>query len=216
MPENLVINSQSSQKINLKNILIIVVVFILLIGGGVTVWLLLGNPSTTLPSRTPTSTPSADTSTPSAQKDKTANWKTYKTSRQNASNFIVNYPNDWVIQVGPEITFHPKGQTYPNIRISGGTGYSAEALYNSWKDGIDLELKEEVTTLANTEAKVLSGVIKNETDPTVKKVQVTYLLMELDDKEEVYYFILAYKGEVRNNNMKEMFNKVISTFEFVD
>src|SRR3990170_1466622 len=66
------------RKINWKFILIGIFVVTLFIGGGVAIWLLLNRPSTQPPSKTPASTSSAQTSTPSAQKDETADWKTIR------------------------------------------------------------------------------------------------------------------------------------------
>lgn len=79
MPEITQSNSlELPRKINWKNILIILVIVILLIGGGVGIWFLLNQPTTQPPTKTPTSTSSAKTATPSAQTDKTEDWKTYE------------------------------------------------------------------------------------------------------------------------------------------
>ena len=86
MPEILQVKSpEPSRKINWKNILITVVVLVLLIGGGVGIWILLKQPSTQPPSQT-------SIATSSAEKDETANWKTF-TSKDN--NYTIKYPNNW-------------------------------------------------------------------------------------------------------------------------
>ncbi|OGY27544.1 MAG: hypothetical protein A2Z42_03035 [Candidatus Woykebacteria bacterium RBG_19FT_COMBO_43_10] len=90
MPENLQTGGdqpKSPRKINFQFILIGLFVVTLLIGGGVAIWLLLNHPSTKLPTQT-------STSATSAEKDETANWKTYKNEK---IGITFNYPNNWTL-----------------------------------------------------------------------------------------------------------------------
>jgi hypothetical protein len=85
----------TSQGINWKNILIGAVIGAALVGVGLLIFYLYqGSSEETTTTTTKTSTPSAKTATPSAEKDETANWKTYKNEQ---AQFALDYPPDWVV-----------------------------------------------------------------------------------------------------------------------
>ena len=71
-------------------------------------------------------------------------------------------------------------------------------------------MNEGLIKVANKEAKVLSGTINEET----KNIKTIYVLLELDDKDEVYYFNLVYESGVKDKQIEDIFNNMLSTFRF--
>ena len=90
-------NTGVNNSINWKRVLITVVIGAVIVGLGVIVFLFLQpKPTEPAPVTTKEATSSATTTTPSAEKDETADWKTYS-----SKNFSFKYPPSWKQVIAP-------------------------------------------------------------------------------------------------------------------
>lgn len=210
MPENLPPETnqpQQFQKINWKNVLIGVLVGILLIGGGVAVWLLLGNPSTSLPSKTPTATPPAETSTPSSQIDETADWKTYEgetipVSFKIPSNYSVEEQKGKIAN-----TFY-EGL----ITVKDEKGESVFSVVNSASFPLVYPLKKDDIVIDGVKGTKTSWVYykdpKNLNSGPEDRSDPRFITISFDEKD----FYISSASYSKDN--EELMNKVLSTFRF--
>ncbi|MDP2720450.1 MAG: hypothetical protein Q8O75_00700 [bacterium] len=228
MPENLQPETNQpkpSHKINWKNILIGVVVGILLIGGGVAIWLMLGQPSTKLPSQTPISTPSSQTSTPSAQKDETAGWKTYKDE-----SISIKYPASWNRYDSiSEPSFSEKdpssvspGLVVPTVAILSSPDLSVyntdfDGLFDAntgdtWDSGAKHYEKLENLNVDGQKAVWIRQTLNPDIPSSGPSIDHVYAFKD----SKIYEISLWTNDEGELKNYTNIFKKILSTFKFLD
>ncbi|MDP2720449.1 MAG: hypothetical protein Q8O75_00695 [bacterium] len=218
MPEDPQISAdqpQSSRKINWKKILIVVAIAILLIGGGVAVWLLVGQPSTTPPSKTPTSTPSAETSTPSAQVDETANWKTYTSEiggqiQRSGENITLKisyqHPKDFKLIQIEGVDILTNDQNYTGALMTPGSIeiFTSVGGSGSFNEGTTI-------LLGDKSAKRLSKTTQK--TGSYERTTVTYSVENADDKGNNFILYCAYLPK-QNLNPEKTCDRIAATFRF--
>jgi hypothetical protein len=189
--------TSNKKAINWKRVLIVALVGAIVIGLGVLIFLILQPKE-----ETPTT---ANKATPSAKKDETADWKTYT-----GKYYTFKYPTDWKIEtatlpdelrlVSPDLVVDESG---PLIIVKSGTMVK---LYLT--PGSDRDLKEYLheysieTTLGGEKA------IRSSSDDS----HTAYFVVN----NGKFYQIPRLYPAGKQSEYEDIFNKILSTFKFLD
>jgi hypothetical protein len=192
---------EQPNKINFKNILIGVVIGAVLIGLGIVIFLLL-QPKEGPTSPTKKATPSAKVSTPPAKKDETADWNVYT-----GAYYTFKYPSNWKIETGyttdelrlvsPDLV----AETGPLITIKAGT------MIRLYPPGANRDLKDYLHE--NSTETTLGGKKAIRSD---SNHYTTYFVVN----NSKFYQIPRLFPEGKQSEYEDTFEKILSTFKFLD
>lgn len=218
IPQSQPISNQKS--INWKRMLIVAVTAAVVIGLGLLIFLILQpEPETTSIVINKKATPSAKTSTPSAKKDETADWKTFTDvtresdpafSNVRTVNFSFRYPPDFKIlqdEGGPLVSNDPARKSGYDTLSTPGT-ISADA-------GLAYDKPSPSTEFLLGGKKSLKG-IKTYTHNKFKAfIYYLPIVVTKEGKEVEFSFYCQYVSK-EGFNADEVCDLMASTFKFLD
>lgn len=209
MPENTAQpQTPSNQKpFNFKKVLVIVIAAAVLIGLVVVLFLILQpKESETGQVTTKKTTPSAKVATPSVEKDKTADWKTYENKEY---SYSLKFPKSWYAATETKTVSQENNIVYHYYSVSNEKDPS-------------VEVKDEVMVIRYLEGDPCAAMTIKKTNVTVsgyqgqrsncyQKGKLKVSLFSFPDTEKEEWFLVAYF-----NKDPELVEEIISTFKFLD